>query len=170
MHARSIWWCGNWSQFHKGNCGSRMGLETIAQNDVDTTALVGWQEQEAHSPGKYVSGCPLVRQGTARSEARGRGPWTSVGSRIIGEPDKTTGCQASWENNPLNWHPQGSDTYFSGHTLWNSDAHQANKQNNVPGIEFENTQSHFFAGNHGSHTPCWLLRLGLDRERHTEMA
>lgn len=39
-------------QFLKGNCGSRMGLETVAQNSVGAAALLGWQEQRGHSLGK----------------------------------------------------------------------------------------------------------------------
>lgn len=56
-------------QLLKGNCGSRMGLGTVAQSYVGAAALVGWQEQaESPQPGKnVVPGCPLVILGTTRS-------------------------------------------------------------------------------------------------------
>lgn len=38
--------------FLKGNCGSRMDLETVAQNYEGATTLVHWQK--AHSLGKML--------------------------------------------------------------------------------------------------------------------
>lgn len=49
-----------------------MGLEAVAQNYVGAAALVGWQEQEAHSQKKHCSMVPSSepRHHQVRSQGR----------------------------------------------------------------------------------------------------